>query len=313
MLGVACSPHIHLDVLGEPGLKEIVLLKSKQKHKVLLIGLSGTIQTSRDPGFGRRRGDSVTRIHARLKMAAMDPNIKGVILKLDPPGGEGTASDIIYHEVLTFKEKTGLPVVALMMGMATSGGYYVAAACDYIIAHPTTITGSIGVIGILPNFKEGLDKIGVKIEVIKSGAMKDAGSPFRGMTSQERNYFQKQVDAFHKKFVSVVHDNRKPHLSLTEIEKIADGRAYGAAEALDLKLIDQIGYFDDALKKILTLAELKDAKVVSYTHFPRSTPSLYAVDGGDANPLKISVEGLSEFLPSLRTGIYYLWLPDFYD
>ena len=175
MLVAACSPHIHLDVLGEPGLKEVVVLESKQKQKVLLIGLSGTIQTSRDPGFGRRRGDSVTGIHARLKLAARDPNVKGVILKLDTPGGEGTASDIIYHEILTFKEKTGLPVVALMMGMATSGGYYVAAACDHIMAHPTTITGSIGVIGILPNFKEGLDRIGVKIEIVKSGDMKDAG------------------------------------------------------------------------------------------------------------------------------------------
>lgn len=110
-----------------------------------------------------------------------------MILRLDTPGGEVTASDILYNEVLRFKKETGAPVVALMMGVTTSGGYYVASACDAIIAHPSTITGSIGVISIFPNLQELFQKIGVDFNIIKSGDKKDAGSTFRDLTEEDKN------------------------------------------------------------------------------------------------------------------------------
>ena len=131
----ACATHFHLDFLGKSKIQEVVLMESPQKEKLLVVDLTGTIQSIKSPGLLNREGDPVSSIYYRLKRASEDPLVKGIILRLDTPGGEATASDIIYHEILMFKEKTGIPVVALMMGVAASGGYYVASACDYIIAH----------------------------------------------------------------------------------------------------------------------------------------------------------------------------------
>ncbi|MFQ6038512.1 MAG: S49 family peptidase, partial [Candidatus Aminicenantales bacterium] len=163
-----CSPHFHLDFLGKDRLEEVVLLDSRAREKILLVDVSGVIGTTLRPGLFEREGDILSRVYYRLKKAEEDPRIKGVILRLDTPGGEVTASDILYHEISRFKTRTGIPVVGLMMGLAASGGYYVAAACDAIIAHPSTLTGSIGVISLFPNLKELLVKVGVDVQVIKS-------------------------------------------------------------------------------------------------------------------------------------------------
>ncbi|HDZ27150.1 hypothetical protein LCGC14_1264390, partial [marine sediment metagenome] len=172
-----CALHIHLDFLGEEEVHEVLLIKSPAKEKILILDVTGLISTTLNPGLFEREGDILSRIYYRLAKASEDKRVKALILRLDTPGGEVTASDILYNEILRFKEKTSIPVVGLMMGMATSGGYYVASACDYVIAHPSTITGSIGVISIFPNLQELFTKIGIKVNVIKSGKMKDSGSP----------------------------------------------------------------------------------------------------------------------------------------
>jgi len=304
-----CSPHIHLDFMGKDRIQEVVLIKSKAKEKILVIDLNGPITTQRQPGILNRGGDLLSNIYYRLKTASEDPRVKGIILRLDTPGGEGTASDIIYNEILRFKKETGIPVVALMMGVAASGGYYVACGCDSIIAHPTTITGSIGVIAILPGFKEVLNKIGIKMNVIKSGKMKDAGSPLKDLSSEERAYFQDMVDMFYRNFLQVVHRNRKDFLSMEEIKKIADGRVYHAQKALELKLIDSIGYFDAALKKVLELASIRDANVIAYTYHPARKTNIYSNSVPLGNPFSIEIRPFENLVPSLKTGFYYLWLP----
>lgn len=305
-----CVPQIHLDFLGRDKLKEVVLIKSNVKEKILLIDVEGIISTSSDSGIFEREADILTRVYNRLEKAAEDREVKGVILRLDTPGGEVTASDIIYNEILEFKKKTKLPVVGLMMGVAASGGYYIASACDYLIAHPSTLTGSIGVISMFPNLEELFRKIGVRVNVVKSGTMKDSGSFMREMTEDERKVFQSIIDEYYKKFLERVYMNRKEYISMEELEKIADGRVYPASQALELKLIDEIGYFDAALKKALSLASLRQAKVIAYTYFPKRKTNIYS-SGSKVYPL-LEKKGTSweELVPLLKSGFYYLWLPE---
>lgn len=307
----ACSPHFHLDLLGNEQIEEVVLIKSPAKEKILLLDISGMIGTTVKPGMFDREGDILSRVYYRLKKASEDKRVRGIILRLDTPGGEVTASDIIYHEILNFKRRTGIPVLALMMGLTASGGYYIASACDYLIAHPSTLTGSIGVISIFPNLEGLLEKVGIEVQVIKSRERKDSGSVFRGMTDTERNEFQKIIEEYHRNFENAVYENRKDFLSRADLEKIADGRVMTASQALEAKLIDEIGYFDKALQIILDLASLPEANVVSYTYFPKRKTNIYATSLKSTTPLE-SVN-FQEMIQSLKSGFYYLWHPQLYN
>ena len=296
-----------LDFLGEDRMKEVVLLQSPAKEKILVVDVEGMISSLAQDGIFNREGDVLSRVYARLQRARQDPSVRGIILRLDTPGGDATSSDILYREVLNFKEKTGLPVVALMMGVAASGGYYVASACDTIIAHPSTITGSIGVISLFPDMEGLLSKVGVDMRVIKSGDLKDAGSPFRGMSEKEQRIFQEIIDELYERFLEVVYEQRKDDLSLEEIRNLADGRVYTAGQALKLKLIDEVGYFDEALERVLGMAKIPAARVVAYTYYPKRQTNLYAARMENASPFE--QKSLTDVLPSLRSGFYYLWLP----
>ncbi len=303
-----CAPHFHLDFLGQDLLQETVLVPATAKEKILVMNVSGVISSVQAQGLFDKEGDIVSRVYTRLMLAKKDSMIKGIVLLLDTPGGEVTASDIIYHEILRFKETSGKPVVALMMGVAASGGYYVASACDYIIAHPSTITGSIGVIAMFPELHLLMEKIGVGINVVKSGEMKDVGSPFRKMSRDDRDVFQGMIDEMYGNFLAVVHRNRKSSLSMNELEMLADGRIYTAKQALAHKLVDAIGYFDQAFDKALQLASLKRAQVVSYTFHPNRKANIYSISALQSNPFDTS-QLYEKIIPSLKSGFYYLWLP----
>jgi len=303
----ACSPQIHLDLLGQEKMAEVVLLPGPAKDKVLMIDVEGTISAALDTALFSREKSVVSRVAERLDRAAADPSVKAVILRIDTPGGEVTASDIIYHEILRFKERTGRPVLGLMMSVAASGGYYVASACDLIMAHPSTLTGSIGVISVFPNVESLMAKVGVKVNIIKSGPAKDSGSPFRDMTEEERKVFQGVIDEYYEGFLAVVARNRKDKVPAEKLRSIADGRVYTAPQALKLGLIDAVGYFDDAYGRARDLAGLKAARLVSYTYYPKTKTNIYAGRLGDVSPLDAKV--LESMRGFLRTGFYYLWLP----
>jgi protease-4 len=307
----SCSPHIHLDVLGTSELQEVVLLPSPAKDKVVMIDVSGLISTTVEAGPLAREKDLVTQVYGRLERAARDPLVRAVILRLDTPGGEVTASDIIYHEVLEFKERTRLPVVGLMMATTASGGYYIAMACDHLLAHPSSLTGSIGVISIFPDVHELLGKVGVRVNVIKSRDLKDAGGPFREMTEDERRVFQGIIDEYYGTFLDVVLKGRRGVLTKDELRAAADGRVFTARQALELKLIDGVGYFEDAFRKAKALASVREARLVSYTHYPKIRSNIYAVTPGPtASLLPNEKTALDAFLAALRSGFYYLWLPE---
>jgi len=194
-----------------------------------------------------------------------------------------------------------------MMSVAASGGYYIASACDFIVAHPSTLTGSIGVISIFPSVESLMAKVGVKVNVIKSGPAKDSGSPFRDMTDDERKLFQGIIDEYYEGFLAVVAQGRKGKIQAADLRTIADGRVYTAPQALKLGLIDAVGYFEDAFGKARRLASLKSARLVSYTYFPKTKTNVYAGRLADFSPLDAKV--IESMIGALKTGFYYLWLP----
>jgi protease-4 len=306
LLAAGCS--VNIDVLGKPDIREVVLIRNPAKEKILVIDIGGTIGALGQNNPFSPEGDVVSQVYARLQKAAEDHLVRGVILKLDTPGGDVTSSDILYREILKFKKKTGVPVVGLMMGLAASGGYYVASACDAVVAHASTITGSIGVIAIFPNVAGLISKVGVDVRVIKSGALKDAGSPFRSMSPEEQRVFEGVINEMYEDFLKVVYERRKGALSMEELRRLADGRVYTGLQALRLKLIDEVGYFDDALARTLSLAKLGAARVVAYSHYPKRQNNPYAVEF--KSPVLIEKKGLEDALPSLRAGFYYLWVPE---
>jgi len=306
---IFCRCSLHFDLLGKDTIQEVVLIGSKAKDKILIIDVSGIIGMTIRPSLLERESDLVSQVYYRLQMASEDKHVKGIILRLDTPGGEVTASDILFNEIKRFKKETHVPVVALLMGLAASGGYYIAAAGDRIIAHPSTITGSIGVISLFPNLEELFAKIGIEVNVIKSGVMKDSGSAFRNLTEEEKGVFQAVVDELFQKFLDVVIEGRKGALTAEKLRSIADGRIYTAQQALSLKLIDEIGYFDTALERVRSLAGIKDAKIVAYTYYPKQKTNIYAAHLSD--PSLLEARDFQDLFRSLKSGFYYLWLPQF--
>ena len=275
----------------------------KGKNKILIIEISGIIsQKSKQSltGFDIKT-DPVARIKEELEKASLDKRVKAVILKINSPGGTVTASDIIYREIVRFKEKKNIPVIACLMDVAASGGYYVANAADTIIAHPTTITGSIGVIALKFNVKGLMDKFGVTEESIKSGDKKDILSPFRGITKEEEKLMQEIIDSLHKQFIAVVDAGRKD-LTEDEIKPLADGRIYTAGQALDYKLIDSVGYLDDAITAAKKHSGLKKARVVMYHR-----PMAYKNNIYSKATINLFSLGEQSFFECLPVRFMYLW------
>ncbi len=171
------------------------------------------------------------------------PSVKAVVVRVDSPGGGVAASQEIYHAISELR--VAKPVIASLGGVAASGGYYVASACDAIVANPGSLTGSIGVIMEMGNVQELLQKIGVQPEVLKAGAYKDMGSPVRPLTDEERTIFQQMIDSVHTQFITAVADGRK--MDAEKVRALADGRIYSGEQAHDLGLVDKLGGLQDAI------------------------------------------------------------------
>ncbi|MBI5328195.1 MAG: signal peptide peptidase SppA [Deltaproteobacteria bacterium] len=199
-------------------------------------------------------------INQQIKEYGERDDVKIIVIRINSPGGGVGPSQEIYREIkkVSVKKK----VVASMGAVAASGGYYIAAAADKIIANPGTITGSIGVIMEFANAEELFAKIGFKGYVIKSGEYKDIGSPFRGMKDNEKKLLQDVIDDVHKQFIEVVAENRK--LKLDVVRRFADGRIFSGAQAKDIGLVDDIGNFQDAIDMAASMANIKGKPIVLY-------------------------------------------------
>jgi protease-4 len=233
------------------------------------------------------------------------------VLRINSPGGTVTASDIVYNEILEFKKKAKKPVVACLMDVAASGGYYVACAADRIVAHPTGVTGSIGVMMELISIEGLFQKIGVSAMAIKSGDKKDMGSPFRQLSAEEKAIFQATIDSMYNRFVDVVVEGR-PKLSRDQIKKLADGRIYTAPDAEKNGLVDKVGQLSEAIELAKQAADVTKAHVIMYTR-PMATGqsgNIYTTKtpNGTTNINLINVN-FDEFRKRTGPVFMYLWAP----
>lgn len=303
-VGLAACSVISLDLTPRVRPLEETTLEGAGPDKVLLVDLSGVL--AEEPLItleGRPAVPLLARVREELEKAAGDDRVRAVVLRINSPGGTVTASDILYHEISAFKTRRKIPVIAAILDVGASGGYYVALAADRIVAHPTTITGSIGVLMLTVNAGGLLEKIGVSASYIKSGAFKDAGSPFRMLTGEERALFQGLIDRFHDRFVSLVARDRR--LDEARVRVLADGRVYAGPEALAAGLVDRIGYLEDAITLAREQAGLSSARVVTY-HRPRQyRATVYSA----ADPP--SALGLADLGRAALSGprLLYLWWP----
>ena len=290
-------------------------LSGEGNDKILIIEISGLLSSAKPSGFFDRLVDRPSlpaRIKEELTKAGKDKSVKAIVLRINSPGGTVTASDIVYHEIREFKRASKIPVIASVMDLGTSGGYYLAVAADKIVAHPSTITGSVGVIMVSLNAQGLLEKIGVEANTIASGPKKSMGSPFRTMTDEERTIFQEVIDSMYNQFITVV-DQGRPNLNQQEIRRLADGRIYSADQAKRVGLIDEIGYLEDAISLAKKEAKVEKASVVIYHRSGGYKPNIYSSYAMESGYLK----GLPNFdPPSLMTLLnggtpqfMYLWMP----
>jgi protease-4 len=209
--------------------------------KLALIEINGTITSSKD-------------VIEEIQRYKDDNSVKAILLRIDSPGGAVAPAQEIHRELNKVQKK----IIVSMGSVAASGGYYIACTADRIFANPGTLTGSIGVIMNFPKLEGLTKKIGIDREVIKSGAYKDSGSIYRSLTPEEKQLFQGMVDDVYNQFVDVVFEGRK-HTNLTreQIKSIADGRAMSGRQALQYKLVDEIGDLEDAVNYAAKISEIK--------------------------------------------------------
>lgn len=210
-------------------------------NQIAVVEVEGMISHSRD-------------IVRQLRKFQRDSNVKGIILRINSPGGAVGPSQEIYNAIVKIREDGKKKIFASLATVAASGGYYIASAADTIFANPGTLTGSIGVIMAFSNIQDLIAKIGVKPEVIKSGEFKDAGSPVRSISVKERKLLQDLVDDVHQQFVEDVAKGR--NLPEDEVKRLADGRVFTGRQALKLKMVDQLGGLQDVIDLLAAQAKI---------------------------------------------------------
>jgi len=288
---------------------EEVTIEGSGPGKILLIDFAGIInnQKNRDITGNTINLGMVENIRSILKKAEKDKEIQALLIKMNSPGGTVTASDIIFHLLKDFKDSNKVKIYVQVMDLAASGGYYVALAGDEIIAHPTSLVGSIGVIALKVNLKELMTKIGVDWEIVKSGDKKDFMSPFRSFTREERDLFQNTIDIFHQRFISTITNNRHD-LDLAQVQLLADGRIFDAEQAKKLKLIDDIGYVTDTIERIKLDLNNLNLKLVTYHRSNKYQGNIYSQFKKPTSFNMINVDlGLNP--NSLSPYFLYIWSP----
>jgi len=276
--------------------------------EIAIIDITGLIINADRDGLLSRGENPVSDLYEKLEAARSDPKVRGVILRINSPGGGVTASDAMYRSIMRFKE-SGKPVIALMMDVAASGGYYVACGADEMIAYPTCVTGSIGVILQTVSFKPALTRWGIHAESFTSGPNKDAGSPLSEMTDGHRAVLRELVDDFYQRFVELVR-NRRASIPDDAFARVVDGRVLSGIDAAEMNVIDRTGDLEDAFAAAKKRANVPSADLVVYRRQLEYVGSPYAEAprtpdvGTQINLLQINGEGwpIGE-----RAGFYYLW------
>jgi protease-4 len=307
-----------------PRLDEVIIEDNDAANKIAVVDIKGVIESKAMDGSGYNLVDIVK---AQLKRADDDDKIKAVILKVDSPGGEVLASDEIYRLLTDFQKDAKKPIVASMGNLAASGGYYVSSPCQWIVANELTITGSIGVIMHGLNYRGLMDKVGLTPEVYKSGKFKDMLSPDRkpeDIPPEERQMVQHLIDETYARFKQVVQDGRsqahqknksnadKGRALADDWSKYADGRVLSGKEAYDLGFVDQLGNFQDAVKRAKILAGLGGNANANLIQFQQRIDlgDFLRMFGKSQAPTVVKVD-LGMETPKLQAGQLYFLAPMF--
>jgi len=288
-----------------------VNLQGDGPNKILVIPIDGMITDQGSSGLFGAGLSPVERVRRQLERAADDDSVKGVILKVNSPGGGVTASDKIYHHIQKFKkERPNVFFLSLMENVAASGGYYVSAPAEHIMAHPTTITGSIGVIMQFFVVQGLLKKLEIDpVTVIPDQAEnKDLGSPLKPFTEEDRKIFKGVVTRMYERFVDVTAEGRD-NLSREQVVKLADGRIYHARQAVENGLIDSTGYFEDAVEKVKSEQNLDQANVIRYKERVSLFDSLQATARSASDQRALSPQIRQVLLGKSPPKLLYLWSP----
>ncbi len=285
-------------------LEEVLLVdQGTPEAKIAVVPVRGGIFTDTASEWGESMVDDIQRA---LRQAKDDPQVKAVVLVVDSPGGEVTAADMLYHEVLAVREQK--PVVVYMESLAASAAYYISCGANWLVASETTFTGSIGVIIQTLNYQGLFDKIGLAAVVFKSGAFKDMLSGARPMTPEEKQYVEGLVQQVYGRFLEVVAKAR--NLPAAELRGgVADGRILTGRDALEARLIDQLGFLDDAYAKARELAGIPAADVVRYEPSFTFGRLMRLLQSHASQHLEVRLPGTPEF--QLQPGRAY-WLPEFF-
>ncbi|MBN2643641.1 MAG: signal peptide peptidase SppA, partial [Victivallales bacterium] len=288
--------------------ESVVSGDSSSHNKIALINIKGIITNQETGGLGSASNASAPQINKRLKHILDDYSVKALIVRIESPGGEVTASDEIYHMLMKIKQERNIPVVASMGSLAASGGYYIACGCDKIVAHKMTTTGSIGVIIQTYKYYDMFQKIGLKGEAYTSGPMKAMLSGDRPTTEAEMDIVSDLVMIVYDDFVRIVAEGR-PDLSVEDIKssELGDGRVFLGSQAYENGLVDQLGYFDDAVKLAAEMAGLNNYKVVSL-NTPFTLAHIFGQVEEKSSNLKIQFPGDGGF--KLEKGRIYLLPPE---
>lgn len=223
--------------------------------KIAIIYATGDISS----GEGDDEAIGSDRLAKTIKEARLDSKIKAIVLRVNSPGGSALASDVIWREVLLAKKAK--PTVVSMGDVAASGGYYISCAADRIFAQPNTITGSIGVFGIIPNIQRALEKkLGITVDTVNTNKYSDVGTGLRPVTQYEYNYIQKSVEKVYDTFTKRVAEGR--NMTQAEVDSIGQGRVWTGTDAMKIKLVDELGGLDDAIAYVVKKAKLKEYKRV---------------------------------------------------
>ena len=291
---------VNVDLI--PPMQEIEehVVGGKGNAKVVVVDVSGVLNL-RPVGPGRfsREPPLIPRLREELEKAAGDPKVVALVVRIDSPGGSVTASDILYHEIDTFRREKKVPVIVCVMDKALSGGYYAAMAADGILAHPTSVVGGVGVISWHVNIGPLLQKWGMEAEVVKAGELKDFWSPLRRPEEGEAQIMQELIDSLRARFVNLVQERRQ--LSSEAMRRVGTARVFGAGEALDLGMIDRLGYLEDAVKWSMELADVSEALTVIYRRPGSYARNIYAAIPPMMPEMAILEDAASELLaPTFR-------------
>ncbi len=277
--------------------------------KIAIIDVDGLLANRRKGGWMRSGENPVSLFIEKLDKAAADRSVKAVVLRLNSPGGTVAATDIMYHHLREFRRETGKPVIACVLGIGCSGAYYIACACDGIIAQPSGVVGNIGTIFQTFSVAGTMEKIGVKAVTIKSGQLKDMASPLHDLSDEERKVLEGIIEHLSEQFFEVVREGRQT-IDEKQLADLTDGRVFTAQQALQQGLIDKVGYLDDGIKWAKEIAGVKKTRVVIY-HRPSSyKPNAYGLASANADgigPL-VNLE-LPDWMNAGGAQFLYLWQP----